>query len=77
MEPEKRGTLSELAWQDINEPGACVEIGIGDFTGIPKRLLSRQFTGHGKRKTKRRRVQVSPNQQGPVRHDLQSADALC
>ncbi len=39
MEPEKRETLSELAWQDIREPGAYVEIGSGDLYRVPKEAL--------------------------------------
>jgi hypothetical protein len=39
MEPEKRETLSELAWQEINQPGAYVEIGSGDLYRVPKEAL--------------------------------------
>jgi hypothetical protein len=46
MEPEKRESLSEVTWQDLNEPGAYVEIGKEIFTGFPKRLCFRGLTGH-------------------------------
>ena len=39
MEPEKRETFSELAWQEINQPGAYVEIGSGDLYRVPKEAL--------------------------------------
>jgi hypothetical protein len=39
LEPEKRESLSEVAWQDLHEPGAYVEIGNGDLYGVPKEAL--------------------------------------
>jgi hypothetical protein len=38
-EPERRGFLLELAWEDIEEPGAYVEMGTGDLYRIPKEAL--------------------------------------
>jgi hypothetical protein len=39
VEPQRRSKLPELAWQDINEPGAYVEIGSGDLYRFPKEAL--------------------------------------
>lgn len=39
IEPEKRVFLPEVAWPDINEPGAYVERGTGDLYRIPKEAL--------------------------------------
>jgi hypothetical protein len=39
MEPEKRESLSEVTWQDLNEPGAYVGIGNGDLYRVPKEAL--------------------------------------
>jgi len=39
VEPQKRSKLMELAWQDINEAGAYVEVGSGDLYRIPKEAL--------------------------------------
>jgi hypothetical protein len=38
-EPERRGFLLELAWDDIEEAGAYVEMGSGDLYRIPKEAL--------------------------------------
>ena len=39
VEAQKRTKLLELSWQDINEPGAYVEVGTGDLFRIPKEAL--------------------------------------
>ncbi len=39
MEPQRRMTLPEVGWEDVNEPGAYVEIGSGDLYRIPKEAL--------------------------------------
>ena len=39
VEPQKRSKLLELAWQDINEPGAYVEVWSGDLYRVPKEAL--------------------------------------
>jgi hypothetical protein len=38
-EPERRGFLPELSWDDITEPGAYVEMGSGDLYRVPKEAL--------------------------------------
>jgi hypothetical protein len=63
VEPQKRSKLLELAWQDINEPGAYVEVGSGDLYHVPKEaliagsspLIRKESAGAS------RLVQVSPN----------------
>jgi hypothetical protein len=63
VEPQKRSKLPELAWQDINEPGAYVEVGSGDLYRVPKEaliagsspLIRKESAGAS------RLVQVSPN----------------
>lgn len=39
MEPERRETLTEVHWDDLNEPGAYVEKGTGDLYRVPKEAL--------------------------------------
>ena len=39
IEPQQRSRLPEVSWQDINEPGAYVELGTGDLYRIPKEAL--------------------------------------
>jgi len=39
VEPQQRRILSELSWDNINEPGAYVEKGSGDLYRIPKEAL--------------------------------------
>ena len=39
MEPQRRFTLPEVGWEDLNEPGAYVEVGTGDLYRIPKEAL--------------------------------------
>lgn len=39
IEPQKRLVLPEVGWEDINEPGAYVEVGTGDLYRIPKEGL--------------------------------------
>jgi hypothetical protein len=39
IEPEHRTWLPEYSWQDINEPGAYVEVGEGDLYRVPKEVL--------------------------------------
>jgi hypothetical protein len=41
LKPQHRNMLPELAWDDINEPGAYVEIGAGDLYRIPQEALVR------------------------------------
>jgi hypothetical protein len=39
VEPNQRHTLPELAWDELNEPGAYVERGTGDLYRVPKEAL--------------------------------------
>jgi hypothetical protein len=39
VEPQRRHTLPEATWGDINQPGAYVEVGSGDLYRIPKEAL--------------------------------------
>jgi hypothetical protein len=39
VEPEHREGLAEFSWQDIDTPGAYVELGTGDLYRIPKEAL--------------------------------------
>jgi hypothetical protein len=39
VESQKRHKLLELGWQNINEPGAYVEVGSGDLYRVPKEAL--------------------------------------
>ena len=39
VEPQQRRILSELSWDNINEPGAYVEVGSGDLYRFPKEAL--------------------------------------
>lgn len=39
VEPHKRVTLPEVAWENVNQPGAYVEVGTGDLYRIPKEAL--------------------------------------
>jgi len=39
VEPQQRFSLSEISWDDLNEPGAYVERGSGDLYRIPKEAL--------------------------------------
>jgi len=39
VEPQRRITLPEVAWENVNEPGAYVEVGTGDLYRIPKEAL--------------------------------------
>jgi hypothetical protein len=39
VEPQRRTRLPEVSWEDINEPGAYVELGTGDLFRIPKEAL--------------------------------------
>jgi hypothetical protein len=39
IEPQQRSRLLEVSWQDINEPGAYVELGTGDLFRVPKEAL--------------------------------------
>ncbi len=39
MEPEWRGFRRGLAWDDMEEPGAYVEMGTGDLYRVPKEAL--------------------------------------
>jgi len=63
VEPQKRHTLPESSWEDINQPGAYVELGSGDLYRIPKEalipgsspLIRKESSGAS------RFVQLSPN----------------
>jgi hypothetical protein len=39
VEPQQRFALPEVAWDDLNEPGAYVERGTGDLYRIPKEAI--------------------------------------
>ncbi len=39
VEPQQRGFLPELRWEDISQPGAYVELGTGDLYRIPQEAL--------------------------------------
>jgi len=39
IEPQQRMFLTEVSWENINEPGAYVEIGSGDLYRIPQEAL--------------------------------------
>jgi hypothetical protein len=41
LEGVHRLSLSEFMWEEINEPGAYVELGSGDMYRIPKEALIR------------------------------------
>ena len=41
LKPQHRNAFPELAWDDINEAGAYVEIGAGDLYRIPQEALVR------------------------------------
>jgi hypothetical protein len=39
VQPQQRFTLSEVAWGELNEPGAYVERGTGDLYRVPQEAL--------------------------------------
>lgn len=39
IEPGRKSFLSETSWEEINEPGAYVEVGSGDLYRVPKEAL--------------------------------------
>jgi hypothetical protein len=39
VEPHRRFTLSEVNWDELNEPGAYVERGSGDLYRVPQEAL--------------------------------------
>ncbi len=39
VQPQARITLAEVAWDELNEPGAYVERGSGDLYRVPKEAL--------------------------------------
>lgn len=39
VEPQRRVTLPEVAWESVSDPGAYVEVGTGDLLRIPKEAL--------------------------------------
>jgi hypothetical protein len=41
VEPVRKSFLPELSWEDINEPGAYVEVGSGDLYRVPQEALIR------------------------------------
>ena len=41
MEPVRKSALPELGWEDIDDPGAYVEVGSGDLYRIPQEALIR------------------------------------
>ena len=63
VESQKRSKLLELGWQDINEPGAYVEVGTGDLYRVPKEALIQGSSPLIRKESAgaSRLVQVSPN----------------
>ncbi len=63
VEPQRRTKLIEMAWDDINEPGAYVEVGSGDLYRIPKEALIQGSSPLIRKESAgaSRLVQVSPN----------------
>jgi len=63
VEPLSRFSLAELAWEEINEPGAYVERGTGDLYRIPKEALVQGSSPiiHKESAGASRLVQVSKN----------------
>jgi hypothetical protein len=63
VEPQRRVTLPEVAWESVSDPGAYVEVGTGDLFRIPKEalipgsspLIRKESAGAS------RLVQLSPN----------------
>jgi hypothetical protein len=39
VQPQQRFTLSEVVWDELNEPGAYVERGTGDLYRVPQEAL--------------------------------------
>jgi hypothetical protein len=39
VQPQQRLSLSELGWDELNEPGAYVERGSGDLYRVPQEAL--------------------------------------
>jgi hypothetical protein len=39
VQPQTRITLAEVAWDELNEPGAYLERGSGDLYRVPKEAL--------------------------------------
>lgn len=39
VQPQQRFILPELAWEELNEPGAYVERGSGDLYRVPQEAL--------------------------------------
>jgi len=39
VQPQQRFTLAEVAWGELNEPGAYVERGTGDLYRVPQEAL--------------------------------------
>jgi hypothetical protein len=39
VQPQQRFILPEVAWEELNEPGAYVERGTGDLCRIPQEAL--------------------------------------
>jgi hypothetical protein len=58
VEPHQRYSLSEITWDELNEPGAYVERGSGDLYRIPKEAI---IPGGSPIIHKERLVQVSKN----------------
>ena len=63
VEAQKRSKLLELGWQDINEPGAYVEVGTGDLYRVPKEALIAGSSPLIRKESARasRLMQISPN----------------
>jgi hypothetical protein len=63
VEPQRRMTLREVAWEDITEPGAYVEVGTGDLYRVPKEALIPGCSPVIRKESAgaSRLVQVSPN----------------
>jgi hypothetical protein len=39
IQPQQRSALPEMSWENLNEPGAYVELGTGDLYRVPKEAL--------------------------------------
>ena len=56
VQPQQRFILPELAWEELNEPGAYVERGSGDLYRVPQEALIQEARQSFTRKASGRRV---------------------
>jgi hypothetical protein len=56
VQPQQRFILPELAWEELNEPGAYVERGSGDLYRVPQEALIPEARQSFTRKASGRRV---------------------